>query len=111
MKMAKRTLSLMLAAILLLTILPYVDVFTKTTAAEIKQRKKVRDCAVGDTFKFGSYPQTQIKDGQLTAQLDKDDGPWISFGYYAGNGKMGSQKPGNWMKYKDVSYMGNRYRG
>ena len=68
----------------------------------------------GDIIEFGSYPQTEEKDeatinalNSLAPAWDK----WTSYGYYSGDGNIGSMKQGNWMRYVDVPYGGSTYRG
>ena len=61
---------------------------------------------------FGSYPQTLMKDKTLIAELNKllNKEEMISYGYYSGNGTIGSQKTNDTMKYADVEYKDNTYR-
>lgn len=68
----------------------------------------------GDIIKFGSYPQTEEKDeatinalNSLAPAWDK----WTSYGYYSGDGNIGSMKQGDWMRYVDVPYGDSIYRG
>ena len=72
------------------------------------------DYKVGDIIQFGSYPQSEVKDEALIAELNAlapkwDD--WTSYGYYSGNGSYGSMVQGDWMRYTDITYNGNKYRG
>lgn len=69
---------------------------------------------IGDIIEFGSYPQTEVKDtatinalNALAPAWDK----WTSYGYYSGDGNIGSMKQGDWMRYTDVVYNGVKYRG
>ena len=48
-----------------------------------------------DIIEYGSYPQSQVKDSALISELDKINKNWISYGYFSGNGKTGSMKPGD----------------
>ncbi len=69
---------------------------------------------VGNIVQFGSYPQSEVKDGTLIAELNSlapEWDNWTSYGYYSGNGKYGSMVQGDWMRYTDVEYKGNKYRG
>lgn len=105
----KKLLSLILAAIMLLAAMPIAF-------AEGNTYK------VGDIIQFGSYPQSEVKDEALIAELNalapewKD---WTSYGYYSGVGSLdytedvvyGSMEQGDWMRYTDVTYNGNKYRG
>lgn len=60
--------------------------------------------AAGDIIEFGSYPQSEVKDEALIAELNAlapswDD--WISYDYYSGDGNYGSMVQGDWMRYID----------
>ncbi len=61
-------------------------------------------------LELGSYPQTQVGDKKLIAELNKLEKKWISYGYYSGTGAIGSMVQSDYMKYADVSYKGNKYR-
>lgn len=68
---------------------------------------------VGDTIQFGSYPQSKVEDEGLIAELNKlapEWEKWTSYGYYSGNGQYGSMVQGDWMRYIDVTYNGEKYR-
>ena len=60
--------------------------------------------AVGDLIEFGSYPQTKVTDADLIAALDSQEKSWASYRYYASN------QPGNWMRFADFFYNGEKYR-
>ncbi len=79
----------------------------KTSAA------KITDYEVGDIIEFGWYPQSEVKDEALIAELNKADGEWISYGYYSGTGNQNDvqQAAGDFMRYKDVVYGTDKYRG
>lgn len=98
----KKFLAAILSVILLLTIIP-------TAYAEDSNTYKV-----GDIIEFGSYPQTKVTDEAILTALD-DAAPewdnWTSYGYYTGTGSYGIMMQGDWMRYTDVSYGGNKYRG
>ncbi len=69
----------------------------------------------GDIIEFGSYPQTEVKDETLLSTLNSQNLTWTSYGYYYGsyyvnNSKYGSMRPGDFMKYADVTYSGEKYR-
>lgn len=68
-----------------------------------------RSFSVGDTVVFGSYPQTEITDESLLAELNSLTLDWVSYNYYAGDGN-GNEVPQDFMKYADIEYNGNRYR-
>ena len=63
---------------------------------------------VGDTVSFGSYPQSEVTDGELKAKLTELAGStdgWTSYNYYI------SDAQSDYMKYTDVEYGGEKYRG
>ncbi len=63
---------------------------------------------------FGSYPQSKVTDSSVISALDAKAPSWenwTSYGYYSGNGSYGSMTPGDWMRFTDVSYGGEKYRG
>ena len=67
----------------------------------------------GDIIGFGWYPQNKITDSDTIAALNAKDGEWISYGYYSGTGDPddGNMVSGDYMRYKDVVYGSNKYRG
>ena len=67
---------------------------------------------VGDLIEFGSYPQTKVTDTSLLSALNSLSLSWASYGYYSGTGSTadGQMQPGDYMKYADVTYKGERYR-
>ena len=72
------------------------------------------DYQVGDIIQFGSYPQSEVKDESLIADLNAlapEWDEWTSYGYYSGNGQIGSMVSGDWMRYTDIIYSGTKYRG
>lgn len=69
--------------------------------------------AVGDIITFGSYPQSEVtkeSDSATYAKLEAAAKNWISYRYYSGEDSGGSMKPGNWMKYADITLDGEKYR-
>ena len=104
----KKFLATILSVILLLTIIPMAY-------AEESNTYKV-----GDIIQFGSYPQSEVKDEALIAELNArapEWDEWTSYGYYSGTNNSvivdssGTMTPGDWMRYNDVKYDGNEYRG
>lgn len=98
----KKIIATIMSVILLLTIAPMACAEENNTYKE------------GDIIQFGSYPQSEVKDETLIAELNVlapewDD--WTSYGYYSGNGEIGSMVQGDWMRYVDVTYDGSKYRG
>ena len=70
---------------------------------------------VGDIVTFGSYPQSRVTDKATVSALKAlapEWSDWNSYGYYSGNVTAnGTMEPGDWMRYIDISYEGNMYRG
>ncbi len=64
----------------------------------------------GKVIEFGSYPQSLVTASEMISELNKQDLSWNSYGYYSGNGSLNSAEKGDWMKYSDVSFEGNKYR-
>ncbi len=68
-----------------------------------------------DRIYFGSYPQSQVENAELSLLLTElvgglptasDSGKWLSYGYYSG----GSNDT-DYMWYTDLSYEDDEYRG
>ncbi len=68
--------------------------------------------SLGDTIEFGSYPQSRVTNDSIIKKLNSQTGTWESYNYYSGTNNQfdGKMVPGNWMRYKDVTYNGDRYR-
>ena len=68
--------------------------------------------SVGDTIYYGTYPQTDVT-ASLGSVLDSQSGTWKSYGYYSGTGNIddGQMTASDYMRYKDVTYNGAKYRG
>ena len=70
----------------------------------------------GDYYMYGSYPQSEVTDDALKTTLSSLAGStdnWTSYGYYSGSGSYsdGKMTAKDYMKYKDVTYEGETYRG
>ena len=67
----------------------------------------------GETVQFGSYPQSLVSDADLNGKLNQlaADLDWISYRYTSGSGTKGSMTENDNMKYVDVEYEGQKYRG
>lgn len=101
MNKTKRFFSLVLAVLMLLSISPMAYAESDTYQ-------------VGDIIQFGSYPQSEVTDETIIAELNAlapEWEDWTSYGYYSGNGNYGSMVQGDRMRYTDVTYNGNKYRG
>ena len=100
-----RALCIVLSLLMLLTVTP-MTVFAEET--ESKTYK------TGDIIEFGSYPQSEVTDGELKAKLTELAGStdgWTSYGYYSRNEETEQPEQGDFMKYADVEYNGEKYRG
>lgn len=97
MKTAKRILSVFLALLLILC--------TVSLGASAK------GVSAGDTIEFGSYPQSKVSAVTAIAlSLTVNSKAWTTCGYYYG-GDSGITNEKVIMKYADVEYDGNLYRG
>lgn len=96
----KKLLSLILVAIMLVTAMPMAF-------AEGNTYK------VGDIVQFGSYPQSKVTDSTTISALNSAGGEWISYNYYSGTGSPsdGKMTASDYMRYKDVIYGSDKYRG
>ena len=61
---------------------------------------------------FGSYPQSEVTSTSLLSALNSLSLSWKSYGYYSGTGDWidGQMTSGDYMKYADVTYKGEKYR-
>ncbi len=96
----KRAISLFLAMIILLSIVPFSAFATKSAKSTYSE---------GDIIEFGSYPQMEVTNNYVLNSLNNLSLSWKSYGYYSSDGDGGFIK-GDWMKYADVTYNGNKYR-
>ena len=98
--MMKKIISLVLAVIMLVSVVP-------VAYAESNTYK------VGDIIQFGTYPQSEVTDEALIAELNAlapEWDEWTSYGYYSGNGYDYTMTQGNYMRFFDLSYQGQKYR-
>ncbi len=87
---------------LALTIMMFLSVAPVTVSAAVVTYKQ------GDIISFGSYPQSKVTDTDLAAALAEKAGDvsgWTSYGYYVSSVKS------DYMKYTDVEYNNEKYRG
>lgn len=67
---------------------------------------------VGDVIEFGTYPQSRVTDANTISQLNNSASYWQSYSYYSATDYEGGEAaPGDFMKYCDVTYNGEKYRG
>ncbi len=114
MKKFKKLLSIMVVVVMCLTSAPisgFVGFEFKTEAVDYK---------VGDRILFGSYPQSKVTDSATISALNEKAPTWDnwnSYGYYSsydyddGIYTMGTMIKGDWMRYVDITYKGNKFRG
>ncbi|MBR5562593.1 MAG: hypothetical protein IKW12_05510 [Clostridia bacterium] len=103
----RKTLSLLLAVTFIFGMTAAMHNFTKASAATITTYE------IGDIIEFGWYPQSEVYNEVTISALNSADGKWKSYNYYCGTGEWadGKMTAGNYMRYKDVVYGQNKYRG
>lgn len=100
--MKRKLLSIILILCMLLSIAPLtVTAADDTTGPGLK---------MGDIIEFGSYPQSEVKDSELIAELNKLDKNWKSCDYSYGTGRWQEALSCLDMNYADISYSGEKYR-
>lgn len=65
---------------------------------------------VGSVIKFGSYPQSEVKDEGILKRLMSMELHWQNYNYYLEDDD-GRSESGNWMQYVDVYFNREKYRG
>ena len=105
MKRSARVLSRFTAVLLSCVLLVS---FVNVSVLAVKSFEK----AVGDIVEFGNYPQSLVTDSKLIATLNDQPGDWYSFGYYYGDGAIGTGNhyKTDFMLYRDISYQNEKYR-
>ena len=102
MKITKKIIGLVLAIIMIVCTVPMASA-------------RLSDYDKNDTFQFGTYPQTEVKDASLIAKLNNKApswGSWVNYGYYNPDPDRGDLPvEGSWMRYIDISLNGEMYRG
>ena len=82
--------------------------FTVTPMTVFAEKTETKTYKTGDIIEFGSYPQSEVTDAALKSALTSKAGStdgWTSYGYYI------SGEQSDFMKYTDVEYGGEKYRG
>ncbi|MBQ8183412.1 MAG: hypothetical protein IJ025_05880 [Clostridia bacterium] len=100
----KKLLSIILAILMIVSVMPMAF-----AGAEPKHTYNYK---VGDIVQFGTYPQSEVTDENLKAALDAlapEWENWTSYGYYSYTDS--GVVEGDWMRYTDVTYNGDKYRG
>lgn len=106
----KKFLCTLLVALFCITSIP-LSGFTIAKATNETTYITKSDLASGYIY-FGSYPQSRETNSATISALNAKApswSNWTSYGYYSGNGS--TMKQGNWMRYTDVTYNGEKYRG
>ena len=88
--------------------------FTVTPMTVFAEKTETKTYKTGDIIEFGSYPQSEVTDGELKAKLAELAGStdgWTSYGYYSRNKGTEQPEQGDFMKYVDVECDGAKYRG
>lgn len=113
MKGYRKILWIIIAVIACLVIIPLCSA-AESKVDGVNFKAEATAYKTGDIVEFGSYPQSRVTDKILVMALNNeapDWSLWTSYGYYSGNGEYGSMEKGDFMRYTDVTYNGNRYRG
>ena len=100
----RKVISLILSVVMLFSVVQVCEITATVASAEGTEYH------VGDIVEFGSYPQSQVKDETLLAQLNELPVTWNSYGYYSGTGGFGSMTEKSFWKYADITFSGNKYR-
>ena len=111
MKFAKKLLALSICVIMLFgTLAVGINGFTELLDAV--SVKASATYSVGDTICYGTYPQTDVT-AELGETLSGQNGEWKSYNYYSLTDSPEGAKMtvSDYMRYKDVVYKGNKYRG
>lgn len=106
-KMFKKVVSVILVVIMCLTMVPLGGFDFTAEAATITSYSQ------GDIIEFGWYPQSKVTDSTTISALNSAGGEWISYNYYSGTGSSsdGKMTASDYMRYKDVIYGSDKYRG
>ncbi len=111
MNIGKKIISIVLCFIMLFGTLA-VGTGGLAELLEVSSIKASAVYSVCDTIYYGTYPQTDVTDS-LGSVLNEQDGIWQSYNYYFGTGSYEDTQmtASDYMRYKDVIYNGNKYRG
>ena len=118
MKIAKKALACFLVIAMLLTAAPLsgfvgLDLPKTEFGISAEAASTITSYSTGDIIEFGWYPQSQVTATATISALNTAGGEWISYNYYTGTGTWsdGNMIASDYMRYKDVLYGGNKYRG
>ena len=102
----KKTISLLLTFLMLLTVLPLGS--SRAAAEEAGY-------AVGDVIEYGAYPQSRVTDPELIETLNRQPGEWQPCSLYGDIASTGPNvffaEPFEGMRYLDAVVDGVKYRG
>ena len=95
-------------AILLVLIMSFVPIATISYAVS-----PTTVYEKGDIIEFGSYPQSLVENERIIAALDEasKNNEWKSYNYYYFSDEIGDITQGDFMRYIDLEYNGEKYRG
>ena len=118
-RLLKKSLAFILALTMVFGVAPLAGLVglelpsLKDVFADKAEAATITDYKQGDIIEFGWYPQTEETDPNTISILNSAGGEWKSYGYYSGTGAKddGRMTPGNYMRYKDVIFKSNKYRG
>lgn len=109
----KKILSVFLVVVIMLCSAPLQSFNGLDFGISAQAATTVTSYNTGDIIEFGWYPQSKVTDNATITALNAADGEWISYNYYSGTGDPadGKMTASDYMRYKDVLYGGNKYRG
>ncbi len=86
-----------------------------TDASGHDEEIMISEMKIGDTFELGSYPQSEVKDEALLAELNSYELNWINYGYLYGEDDDDDDDEGDMvntldMSYAEVTHNGEKYR-
>ena len=110
MRKAKQVLCLLLVLLMLVLSVPMSYASETSFEEPVEDNLSVKNFSPGDYVEFGSYPQSEVTDVNLIDALNSLQFDWVSYRYYSGTGETGSMQEGDYMKYADVTYQGDKYR-
>lgn len=107
----RKFMSVILAAMMLICSVPFMSSFAVDEAQATALT--ITTYEVGDIIEFGWYPQSKVTNKTLISALSSAEGEWKSYGYYSGTGNVadGQMTAKDFMRYKDVVYGSEKYRG
>ena len=112
MKIFKKVLCTLLVVLTLITSIPMVNL-AGVDFGITAEAATITSYSQGDIIEFGWYPQSKVTDSTTISALNSAGGEWISYNYYSGTGSYsdGKMTASDYMRYKDVIYGSDKYRG